>query len=369
MAVVLAVMAGAVTALVLLVGLLMSVLYVGRHRLRRWISSGPVAPVEPAAPVEPHGTTTPSVRPGDSLFDLMAPGDVLYAVLTRFYGTKDGIEDVVTSMLGGPGQRLDGSDTAASRNVTARITLASGEKAGTCRSTVEWTYDFPGMRNNHLFVIFGTHDRELASQVVNGRVFPLFELWLLQDEDEFNDFAREIQDSVRIGVTYVAEDRTTHVVEPRSHRGEPVQWNKFSEFVKVPDIARLEHLNVIQFDLHDLAHDDHWVTSIEKLTLRATSTAGDKGWFAWSVPFPCYVTNVVFDVGDLIGSKGPLEYSVGVSTSGLAQNEFRNWRRVPDCLDVPVEAWMLAGHAVTIVWRSAETSEFTHGVPEHTDCR
>jgi hypothetical protein len=361
MAVLLAMMAGTALALLLLVLLLVLAVYLGRYRLARWIGRGSVGS---AGPVEPRGATGASIQPGQSLFDLMAPGDVLYAVLTKFYGIKDGIEDVVTSMLGGPGQRLDGSDTAASRNVTARITLAAGEKPNTCRSTVEWTYEFPGMRNNHLFVVFGTHDRELASQVVNGRVFPLFELWLLQDEDEFNDFAREIQDSVRIGVTYVEEDRTTHVVEPLRHRGTPVQWNKLSDFVKVPDSAKLEHLNVIQFDLYDLADEDHWVTSIEKLTLRASNTAGDKGWFAWSVPFPCYVTNVVFDLKDLTGPRGPLEYSIGVSTSGLAQNEFRNWRRVPDTLDVPIGAWMLAGHAVTIVWRSAETSESANGVPD-----
>jgi hypothetical protein len=303
------------------------------------------------------------IASGYNLFDLIAPGDLLEAVLTRAYGTKDGIEDIVTSLLGGPGRRLDGSDTAAGHNVTTCIRLASGERPGTCRSEVDWAYEFPGMRNNHKFVIFGTHDRELASQVVDGRVFPLFELWLLEDEDAFDDFYREVQDSVQIGITYVDDDQATHVVEPRSHHGRTVSWRNLSEFIRVPDSSNLGRLIVIEFDLFDLADDDHYVKSIEKLTLRVSNTARNSGWFTWAVPFPCYVERVVFDPRDLDTSQGPFEYSIGVASPGLGLNALQDWRQVLDTLDIPIGGWMMSGQTVTILWRQAATSEPAKGTP------
>lgn len=355
MSVVSLVIAGALAALVVLMLLLVPLVLLVLRRLR----SGAGLPGGRRSFTRP----VRAVPPGPPLLDLMPPRSLLYAVFSRYFGTRHGIEELVTSMLGGAGQELDGSDTAVGHRVTANIRLES-YGPGTCKSVVRWTYEFPGMRNNHLFVIFGTHDRDVASRVVNERVFPLFELWLMQSEDEFNEFARTIRDTVQIGVTYVAGGRDVHEVEPRRHRGHPVQLNRLSEFVRVRDNDDMETLNVIAFDLHDLAHDDHHVTSIEKLTVQASNVGANKGWFAWSVPFPCYVDEVAFDVLHLTVGKGPLEFAVVVSTSGFTSTVRLHWQTVTDVVTISIGAWMLAGHGVTILWRSAETPESTNGVAD-----
>lgn len=354
MRVVLEIVAGALTAVVLLVILSIPLLLLVRRRLRS--GAAPTAVPRPLAEPVP-------AAPGPPLLDLMPPRSLLYAVLSKYYRTQHGIDELITSMLGGAGQALDGSDTAVGHRVTAHIKLQTFD-AGNYRSVVRWTYEFPDMRNNHLFVIFGTHDGELASQVVDGRVFPLFELWLLRNEDEFNDFARNVRDTVEIGITYKEKGGTVHEVHPRSERGYPVQWHQLADFVRVRDSERMERLNVIRFDLHDLADDEHHVTSIEKLTVQASNTSADKGWFAWSAPFPCYVDHVVFDVLHLTSARGPLEFAVLVSTSGFASNMRLPWSCLSDAVTVDIGAWMLTGHAVTILWRSAETSESTNGVAD-----
>jgi hypothetical protein len=295
---------------------------------------------------------------GPAMIRSMPPRTVLGALLPWVYGDRTDYREVLTGVLGGAGRDAEGRDTAVSRRTTAVFRLHAIDQS-TCRSDTTWTHEFSGVRNNHRFVIFATCDRDISTYITGERVFPPFELWVLNDEDQLEDFVPNLRDTLKIGISYLDVNGVMHHAEPRSPYGEEVALRHYDQFVRLPDWIDRKDLRIIQFDLHDLADPDHVVASVESLSFRASAFLPfDLGFFTWSPPHPCFVHEIVFDVEGLAAGGEELAYLVLPST--MRKHSFpqsRGWVRVSDRFSLTLDAWMLPGHGVTLLWRPANGSE------------
>ena len=340
------VVATALLVLLLLILFFVVVAYVARHHIRGWAQRSLIEIAGPA------------------MVRSMAPRTALKALLTPIYGDEVGHEHVLLSLLGGAGRDLGGRDTAVSRNASARFRLQSID-AKTCRSESTWTYEFSKIHNNHRLVIFGTHDRDIAQLVTSERVYPLYELWILNSEEELEEFVRILRDTVQIGITYLDGEGVSHVVEPCAQQGEEVRLRQYNQFVRLPEGANPGDLRIVQFDLHDLADADHVVTSIESLTWRASSNANKLGFFVWSPPYPCYVSDVEFDLTELPWDHERLAYMVVSSMAKWYSKSLqREWFLADKPFRLELNSWMMAGqHGLTLLWRPVDGSETPRALP------
>jgi hypothetical protein len=276
---------------------------------------------------------------GPSLIRAMAPRAVLGAMLPWVYGDGVGHQDVLTGVLGGAGRDPGGRDTAVSRGTTATFRLWAVDEH-MCGNEATWTHDFSGIRDNHKLVLFATSDAEIANLVPGARRYPLFELWLL-DDDTFEDFIPTLQATLQVGISYTDGDGYAHVVPPRSLVGTEVPLRSFDQLIQLPDEVDRKDLHIVEFDLHDLTDPDHVPGAIESLSVRTVHHAVNLGFLTWSPPHPCFVHKITFDVADLALNDQRLVYLVVASTikkSGLPLN--KRWVEVPDRIEIPVDAWM-----------------------------
>jgi hypothetical protein len=299
---------------------------------------------------------------GPALIRDMPPRKVLGALFPAIYGDKVGHQDVITGLLGGAGREPSGADTAVSRNTTAHFRLRSIDDSA-CASEVTWTHEFSGVRNNHRYVIFATCDDEIYSLVNRERIFPLFELWKLDNDDQLEDFVPTLRDTLKIGATYLDVDGVLHTAEPRPQYGEEVAFRDYEQYVRLPDSVDRKDLRIVQFDLYDLADPDHIVESIERLSVRASTVfPADLRYLSWSPPHPCFLRHVTFDVAELPRDGERLDYLVMPSTVKSGTTPYRRgWISALDRINVPLDSWMLPGHSVTLVWRPVDGVEPHHG--------
>lgn len=282
----------------------------------------------------------------------IAPRAVLGALLPWIYGDAANHQEVLTGMLGGAGRDIAGGDTAVSRNTTAHFRIWSVDE-GLVQSEGTWTHEFSGMRKSDKLVIFATHDDEIAALVAQERLFPLFELWRVLDEDALDDFGRSLRETIELGITYRDNSGAEHRVKPQFLPGTRVPLRQFDQYIRLPDEVNRQDLYIVDFDLWELADPDHVVATIESLTIKARGPASiDVGYYFWTAPHPCYVRTVTFDVTQL-------------SLPGGRQHEFRAFgftmrnsqagpSRHPgnsDLIELPINSWMLPGHGVTLLWR------------------
>jgi hypothetical protein len=338
---VLAAVIAAIAALLLLLGLMVPVVYLLRHRLRGWAQQS-LAQIA-----------------GPAIIRSLPPRTALQAILAPLYG-ETGARDVLVGVLGGAGRDPDGGDTAISRTADVYFRLQSIDD-DTCRSESSWTYEFSGVRNSHLLVMFGTHDRAIAAAVTSERIYPLYELWVLNSEDELEDFVGTLRATVELGISYLDQHGTMHTVPPRAQQGEEVVLRQYQKFVRLPDEMNQGDLRIVQFDLYDLADPDHVVESVESLTLKASNNSTNRGHFIWSVPFPCFVRDVVFDVKGLPRDTETLAYMVVTSAAGWYRLALRReWMIIEDTFRLTLNAWLLSGHSVTLLWRPVSPEESEH---------
>lgn len=293
---------------------------------------------------------------GPALIGSMPPRAVLDALLPAVYGDRVGHQEVLTAILGGGGRDPGGGDTAVSRctNVHVRLEHIGG---GLCRSELTWTHEFSGVRNNHRFVIFATPDRDIAGLIPRERVFPLFELWQVEDDDQLEEFVPTLLQGLKFGITYRDVDGVEHTVAPRAQLAEEVALRQYDQFVRLHGGVDRKALRILQLDLHELADPDHVVAAVESLTLVASTVASfDLGYVTWSPPHPCYVARVRFDVSGL-RSEGALDFLVVSSTIVHAGLPLSAWSRSDEAIDVAVDSWMLPGHGVTLLWRPTNGAE------------
>lgn len=332
--------AAALLTIAVLVGLLVLVGYAFRRRLRDW-AQRLVAEIA-----------------GPTLIRSLPPRTVLQAVLAPVYGDQVVLDDVLIAVLGGAGREWDRQDTLASRVVDAHFRLRSLDKT-TCRSEATWTYEFSSVRDSHLLVVFGTHDPRTAAAVVRGRVHPLYELWLLNSEDEMDDFVRLLWDTVEIGVTYQDIHQVRHVVEPRAQSGDVVKLRDYPKLVRLPDDLSGDDLHIVTYDLFRLAEPEHMVDSVQGFTLRVSSNAANLGFFTWTAPIPCFVRKIVFDMSELAREGQTLAYRMIPSVAGWwsRPDVERAWIEGATNFHFELNSWMLGGHGVTLVWRSIDGAE------------
>jgi hypothetical protein len=206
-------------------------------------------------------------------------------------------------------------------------------------------------------VLFATCDREIASLVLTDRTYPLYEVWLVEEEN-LEDFVPALRESLRVGVTYLEENGALHVVEPRPQYGEEVAFRNYDQYLRLPEHLDRKNLRIVQLDLYDLADDDHVVKSVETLTVRASNVAAfDLGYVMWSPPHPCFVRSVTFDVSHLGRHGEELDHLVLLSTIKGAGLPMNGWRPLKDRVEVPVDSWMLSGHNVTLLYRPTTFTE------------
>lgn len=338
--------AAALLTILVLFGLLVLVGYLFRARLRAW-AQRQLAEIA-----------------GPAVVRSLPPRTALQAVLAPLYGDKAVHDDVLLAVLGGAGREWDGRDTMASRVVDAHFLLRSLDET-TCRSEATWTYEFTPVQDSHLLVIFGTHDREIAASVMRERLYPLYELWLLNTEDELEDFVGELRAAMEIGVSYRDTDGMLHTVPPRAHPGEEVRLRDFPEVIRLPTEQNGHDLRIVRYYLHELADDDHVVDTVQSVTVRASNNAENRGFFAWTAPYPCFVRSVVFDLTDLAREGETLAYRVVPSAAGWYRLDVeREWLVGVDTLRFELNSWLLTGHGVTLVWRSLDGVERKRGLRE-----
>jgi hypothetical protein len=295
---------------------------------------------------------------GPALIRAMPPRAVLEALLPWVYGDTVGHDDVVTGVLGGAGRDPSGRDTAVSRSTVARFRLQAIDDS-TCTSESTWTHEFSGVRRNHKLVVFATADPDIAALVATGRVYPLFEMWLLKDEDELEEFVTTLRTTFHLGATYTELGGQVHEVAPRRLKGEEVALRDYDGFVRLPDVVDRKNLRIVEFDLWDLADADHVVESIESVTIRVTGVFPiDIGFVTWTPPYPCFVRDITFDIVDLAPEGRRLVYLVTGSNIKKVRVPLRTqWLEVVEPIEVNVDAWMLPGNAVTLLWRPLNGTE------------
>ena len=295
---------------------------------------------------------------GPSIIRAMPPRAVLGSLLPWIYGSAAGHQAVLTGLLGGAGRDPAGRDTAVSRNTSAHFRLRAINDS-VCASEATWTHEFSGVRYNHKFVVFATSDPEIAYQITNERIFPLFELWLLEDEEKLEDFVPNLRETFEIGVTYTEMGGVVHAVRPQPLWGEEVTLGDYDQFVRLPNGIDRKNLRIVQFDLWDLADPDHVVEAIESLSVRATSlNAIDIGFITWSTPHPCFVRTITFDVKDLAPEGERFVYlAIPFTMNETAIAISGKWAEAVDRIELPLDSWMLPGHGVTLLWRPVDRAE------------
>lgn len=295
---------------------------------------------------------------GPAIVHSMPPRMVHEALLDRLFGKSFNHEAITTALLGGGGFDLTGRDTAVSRGTSVHITLSRLDEA-TNSAEVEWSYVFPEVRNNHRLVMFATSDSDIFTSLLTGRKFPLFESWLVQNEDELERFVPGLQDRLEVGIDYRDADGRIHHVDPRSEQGEEVTLQDYDQYVRLPPRVDPKELRIFQLDLHDLADPDHVVATVDRLTFR-TSTIGafDLGYIKWSPPYPCFVEKISFDVRLLALPFERIVYLIVADSLEMPYLPMRGaWKHVPDKIEISLRSWMLPGHGVTLLWRPIGRTE------------
>jgi hypothetical protein len=287
---------------------------------------------------------------GPALIGSMSPRAALGSLLPRVYGRDSPHEDVLVGVLGGSGRDPAGSDTAVSRGTSAYFRLRAIDQF-TSDNDLTWTHDFSGVRNNHTLVVFATSDPMIAGIIPSERVFPLFELWLV-DEDHLEDFVPSLRENARIGISYTDADGFIRNVAPAPIRSEEVALREYGQFVRLPENSDRRNVRIVQFDLYDLVHPDHVVESIETLSFRVSvRNSTSLGYVTWSPPHPCFVNRITFDVEDLPFEGQRFSYLVLASSLKTGLPAGQVWKEVADRIDVEIDSWMLPGHGVTLLWR------------------
>ena len=295
---------------------------------------------------------------GPAIIRAMSPRAVLGSLLPWIYGSAAGHQAVLTGLLGGAGRDPAGRDTAVSRNTTAHFRLRAINDS-ICASEATWTHEFSGVRYNHKFVVFATSDPQIAFQITNERIFPLFELWLLEDDDQLEEFVPNLRETFEIGITYTEMGGAVHGVPPQPLWGEEVALGDYDQFVRLPNGIDRKNLRIVQFDLWELADPDHVVEAVESLSVRATSfNAIDIGFITWSTPHPCFVRTITFDVSELAPEGQTLVYlAIPFTMNETAIAITGQWVEAPDRIELPLDSWMLPGHGVTLLWRPIDRAE------------
>ncbi len=305
---------------------------------------------------------------GPAIVKSISPRETVQALLDHVFGGDLPHAEITTALLGGGGHDISGRDVVVSRATTVRMTLTRIDER-MCQQELLWSHEFAGVRDNHRLVMFATTNRDIFRLLTSNRVYPLFESWFLHNDEQLEDFERNALDDLEVGITYRDENGALHTVEPTGGEGERVELADYDRFVRLRGRFNRQELVIFQLHLYDLAHPDHVVEAVERLTLRvSTQSAFEEGFITWSAPHPCFVESVVFDVRDLPQPHEKLNYQVLIHTVHASYSEDPVpgvWGHVPEGIEVTPHSWMLPGHGVTLLWRHIDGAGSLHGSEHH----
>jgi hypothetical protein len=292
---------------------------------------------------------------GPAIVHALPPRVVLDALLKRVYGHHAATyEPIVTGILGGAGQSVNGADIAISTRTSAHYQLRALDE-GRVAARGSWTYRFPSARTQHRFAIFCTCDREIWNLILPNHKLPLFESFLIPDVDLFEEFIPTLRESLRVGVGYRDDAGRLHEVAPRPVDVQDVKHGGFADLVQLPPSVDQQNLHILQFDLWDIPDDQHVVTSIESLAIEADFWSSlDEGYLTYVVPYPSFVERVSFDVSGLAAEQPRLAFKLLPFTPRAHGGSPDEWSTDVHVREVVLNSWLLPGHGVALLWRSSE---------------
>lgn len=305
---------------------------------------------------------------GPRIVEALLPHQVMEAFLDSIYGKNEANRDVMTGVLGGEGRRPLGGDLTISTHTGVNLELRAVDHELYYLTTAA-TYSFRKNVQVDRFIIFATSDAVLRDSISSGCQLPLFELWFVPDGSTFQSAVDDMLPSVRLGIEYVDHDGNHHEAESTKLRLSEVKYQRWADYLSffredmgaVPRRNTRDHLanlRIFECDLSAVAADDHTVSAIERLSVRATALQHiDDGFCYWQAPYPCFVERVTFAAKELdIDGAGAFEFNIAPFTfrSNTAPSR---WLTAEELPELEVRSWLLPGHGVALLWRPRKDND------------
>jgi hypothetical protein len=303
---------------------------------------------------------------GPRIVEALLPQQVMEVFLESIYGKNDANQDVITGVLGGEGRRPLGGDLTISTHTGVNVELSAIDHER-YRLTTAATYSFK--KNVHVdrFIIFATCNALLRDSISAGCQLPLFETWFVPGAAQFQDTVDEMLPTVQLGIEYFDNDRRHHIAESGKLRLREVKYGRWADYLSffrenMGPLPRqntsdyLADLRIFECDLNDVAGDSHTVSAIERLSVRATARQRiDDGFCFWQASYPCYVDRVTFSAKELdIEGTGAFLFNIAPFTFRSNTTATR-WLTAEELPELEVRSWLLPGHGVALLWRTAPT--------------
>lgn len=305
---------------------------------------------------------------GPRIVEALLPQQVMEVFLDSVYGKNDANRDVMTGLLGGEGRLPLGGDLTISTHTGVNVELRAVDHE-LYHLTTSVTYSFK--KNVHVdrFIIFATCNALLRDSISSGCQLPLFELWFVTDAALFQDAVDDMLPSVRLGIEYLDDGSRHHVAESSKLRLREVKFHHWADYLSffrenmgpLPRQNTRDHLadlRIFECDLSDVAGDDHTVSAIERLSVRATALQRiDDGFCYWQAPYPCYVDRITFSVKELdIDGNGAFQFNIAPFTF-RSNTATTRWLSAEELPELDVQSWLLPGHGVALLWRGPLSRE------------
>lgn len=299
---------------------------------------------------------------GPRIVEALLPHQVMETFLDSIYGPNEANRDVVTGILGGEGRRPQGKDLTISTHTDVHLELRAVDEER-YHLTTAVTYSFRKNVPVDRFIIFATSSALLRDSISSGCQLPLFELWFFPDAENFQNTVDEMRPSVRLAIEYLDHEGVHHAAPASKLHLQEVKYQRWADYLSFfrEDMGRLPRQNtadylgelrIFECDLSAIASDDHRVSAIERLSVRATALLSiDEGYCYWQAPYPCYVDRILFTVKELaIDGADSYEFYIAPFTfrSNTASGR---WLTADELPELEVRSWFLPGHGVALLWR------------------
>lgn len=295
----------------------------------------------------------------------LPPAQALDVVLGRVYGRSPHTTELITSLLGGEGRRVDRSDLTISERTDVEYRLVRVDD-DSYQLVMQVDYTFTNRVPADKFVIFATSDATLRDSIVLGCRQPLFELWYVPDDPVhplFHDSVDRMLPSVRMGLSFLDDGDEPHELHDRTPVLNEVRigrWEEHLTFFREPLGALprlrpeeyLRSLRVFEVDLGRVAGAGVRIGTIRRLSLRSmTLQRVDDGFCYWQAPYPCYLERMQIDATGLAAEGRDAFVFRLQSFAFRSQPSPARWSPAEQVKVIDVQSWLLPGHGVVLLWK------------------
>ena len=299
---------------------------------------------------------------GPRIVEALLPQQVMEVFLDSIYGQNDANRDVMVGVLGGEGRLPLGGDLTISTHTEVNLELRAVDRE-LYHLTISVTYSF--RKNVHVdrFIVFATCNALLRDSISSGCQLPLFELWFVTDSELFESSVDDMLSSVQLGIDYLDHEGGHHEAASSKLRLREVKYQRWADYLSFfrEDMGLLtrqntrdylSELRIFECDLSDIAGDDHTVSAIEQLSMKATALQRiDVGFCYWQAPYPCYVDRITFAVKEL-DLDGTCAFQFNIAPFTFRSNTaITKWVDAEELPDLDIRSWLLPGHGVALLWR------------------